>query len=282
MPPQRKKFKQAYARPTAKQSDALLTDDQACTTTHFSSQQPAKPVDVSLPSAVPEENRQFSLGDLIQLRKPEPPLGVAMEAQPESSAPASGNKTLLISWRYDGPPPVVTKEMLEQVLSLSEIYGVTIEQIRPFRHKVYADCCPAPPATSLGLVKANFPKVLSDASPSTRLSDVFVKFDTASNTDLSTVFVGNLVGVDANDLGDYIENALAMRVVAIRIPRDVKTGRAKNFGYVQLSCRDDAKRAASQLLNAKLGLSTGLRADLLVQEGAGKVSLKKEKHILLE
>ena len=59
------------------------------------------------------------------------------------------------------------------------------------------------------------------------------------------LFVGNLpYRVEENDLQDLFSQAGS--VESVRVMRDVETGRARGFAFVEMASEQDAERAATQ------------------------------------
>ena len=59
------------------------------------------------------------------------------------------------------------------------------------------------------------------------------------------LFVGNLpYRVEENDLQELF--AQAGKVESVRVMRDVETGRARGFAFVEMSSEEEAERATSQ------------------------------------
>lgn len=67
-------------------------------------------------------------------------------------------------------------------------------------------------------------------------------------------------------LEQHIRDKLGLEFKEVRVVRDKETGKPRNFGYVEFFHEDAARRAAREMAGAKLGLSDGLKAVMMIDE----------------
>lgn len=193
--------------------------------------------------------------------------------QPKRKMPLSQG-TLLISWRFDGVAPKVGKVEIDEVLKELSI-PITVTNVRSFQHKVYADFNGI-------LRKYQYGEIATALSKRYEGVEFFARRDRASNDEKTTVFLGNVIGLDAQDLASLVEKECGFIPKAVRIPEDKKTGERKPIAYIVCDTREDALHAVKALKGQKAGLSTGLRTDLLVKDGDNQISLRQPKRKPLE
>lgn len=196
--------------------------------------------------------------------------------------------TLLISWRYTGAPPNVSRGDVSRALQALRGFRHSITDFRSFGHKCYVDL------KSLPLT----PAVLRDISSSLAEShrggsgggegtgecpavQFFAKEDVASEEDTCTVFVARLLGADEDDLLRLVREKTGRDPKSVRIARD-KEGKSRNFGYVVMASREDARACATALMGQPLGLSSDIRTDLFVKDGEAKPTVAPRTHRILD
>lgn len=186
----------------------------------------------------------------------------------ESEA-ASAAQTLLMSWRYENDPPKITREEIENAFKTLSI-DIVITGTREFQHKIYIDCQTRIPKSQFRSICRYFESIHEN-------TQFFMRYDKVNDEEQATVFLGNVIGLTANDLAEAIKKRLGFVPKAIRIPINKNTKKPKPIAYVVCDSRDQARELADNLRNTKLGLSSGIRTDLLVHDGDSRVTLKPRK-----
>ncbi|TNJ30356.1 RNA recognition motif-containing protein [Giardia muris] len=182
--------------------------------------------------------------------------------------------TLLISWRFEGAAPKIGKAEIDDVLKELSI-PISVTNVRTFQHKVYADF--------KGILrKYQYGEIASVLSKRHEGVEFFARRDRVSSDEKTTVFLGNVIGLDAQDLAALVEKVCGFVPKAVRIPEDKRTGGRKPIAYVVCDTREEALQAAKDLQGQKAGLSSGLRTDLLVQEGDNHITLRQPRRKILE
>lgn len=182
---------------------------------------------------------------------------------------ASTQQTLVMSWRYDSDPPKITRKEIEDAFKALSI-DTSVTGTREFQHKIYIDCLTRVTKPQFGPICRYFESLHKN-------TQFFMRYDKVNDEEQATVFLGNVLGLTANDLAKSIEQRLGFIPKAIRIPINKHTEKPKPVAYVVCDSRDQAKELAENLRGEKLGLSSGIRTDLLVHEGESRVTLKPRK-----
>lgn len=178
-------------------------------------------------------------------------------------------RTLLMSWRYEDDPPKITREEIENAFKALSI-DISVTGTREFQHKIYIDC-------QTRMAKSQFGPICRYFESMHQNTQFFMRYDKVNDEEQATVFLGNVIGLTANDLAEAIEKRLGFVPKAIRIPINKDTEKPKPVAYVVCDSRDQAKELADNMRNTKLGLSSGIRTDLLVHDGESRVTLKPRK-----
>lgn len=174
-----------------------------------------------------------------------------------------------MSWRYDSDPPKITRKEVEDAFKILSI-DTSVTGTREFQHKIYIDCLTRVTKSQFGPVCRYFETLYKN-------TQFFMRYDKVNDEEQATVFLGNVLGLNASDLAEAIEQRLGFVPKAVRIPVNKHTGKPKPVAYVVCDSRDQAKELAENLRGEKLGLSNGIRTDLLVHEGESRITLKPRK-----
>lgn len=182
---------------------------------------------------------------------------------------SSTQRTLVMSWRYDDNAPKITRKEVESAFKALSI-DTSVTGTREFQHKIYIDCLTRVTKSQFGPICRYFESLHKN-------TQFFMRYDKVNDEEQATVFLGNVLGLTATDLAEAIEKRLGFVPRAIRIPINKSTEKPKPVAYVVCDSRDQAKELVENLQGAKLGLSNGIRTDLLVRDGESRVTLKPRR-----